>query len=236
MSKKSLQEVLESLLNNNNKGAGEALSVYLHGKTRSIMNEDHEKSMSSEELAHYLKTLHSKVKAEHKEKFASHLGVKECNDESFAACAAKLSKDKKKADNLIHKLEKLTDSAIDPKEYKKDKKKGESDSKAEKDSKKTNEGYDRWDDHFDNDREAGIEDDQEYQMMDHEYEDAVRVLRNVGDQSLVAIANAIGIRGEDEKPAILYNLLKSSLETGTLDWDTIRSVVGNDAIDRILGY
>ena len=139
MSKQKLHSVLEALMNDDNETATKFLRETVEAKSNKKLTEDHEKSMTSGEMAKYLKSLHGKVKAEHKEKslahIASHSGV-ECDGKSFDACATALVKDKKKADKLIHKLEKLADSAIDPKEYKKDKEEGETDEEAEKDSKK----------------------------------------------------------------------------------------------------
>lgn len=139
MSKQKLHSVLEALMTGDTETATKFLRETLDDKGNAKLTEDHEKSMTSAELAKYLKSLHGKVKDEHKEKALKHIasdsGV-ECDGKSFDACAAALSKDKKKADALIHKLEKLTGSAIDPKEYKKDKEEGETDAEAEKEAKK----------------------------------------------------------------------------------------------------
>ncbi len=134
--------MLEALLNNNEDDAIKNFSEALNVKGTYLLKEDHEKVMSSKELAHYLKTLHTKAKDEHKEKFADHMSkaagmeFKDCNAKAFGDCAEALSKDKKKADKLIHKLEKLTGNKINPSEYKEEKEEGESDSEAESDSKK----------------------------------------------------------------------------------------------------
>jgi hypothetical protein len=137
MSKKYLSEMLFAIFEKDEAKATQALASYFDSKARSMLKEDHEKSMDHEQLAHYLNTLHSKAKDEHKENFAKHLGIPECSKEHFSTCAKTLAKDKSKADRIIHKLENLVGYKIDPKEYKKDKKKGESDAKAEKDSKTT---------------------------------------------------------------------------------------------------
>lgn len=145
MSKQKLHSVLEALMNSDSETATKFLRETLDEKGNKKLTEDHEKSMSSDEMVKYLKTLHGKVKDEHKEKalahITSHSGV-ECDGKSFDACATALVKDKKKADALIHKLEKLTNSAMDPKELKKDKaekpaaKVEKDDNKVEKDDKK----------------------------------------------------------------------------------------------------
>ena len=135
MSKKHLTIAIEAFMQGNIDKAIAFTKRCIELKSQAIVNEDHEKSMSEEELKHYIKDLHSKAKDEHKEAFAKHLDAEECNDEAFGAAAKKYGKDKVKADHLIHKLEKLVGSKIDPKEYKTDKEEGESDTEAEKESK-----------------------------------------------------------------------------------------------------
>lgn len=135
MSIKHVTKIFEALLEGNVKKAEANLKASLELSFKSRVFEDHEKSMSEDELKHYIKDLHSKASDEHKEAFAKHLEADECNDEAFDQAARKHCTSKDKADGLIHKLEKLVGSKIDPKEYKQDKEKGESDSKAEKESK-----------------------------------------------------------------------------------------------------
>lgn len=132
---KYVQQMIQAVLEGNLKKSEAMLKRGVELRFEAMVKEDHEKSMSEEELKHYIKDLHSKAKDEHKEAFAKHLEADECNDEAFSKAAAKHCTSKVKADHLIHKLEKLVGSKIDPKEYKQDKKKGETDSEAEKESK-----------------------------------------------------------------------------------------------------
>lgn len=115
MSKKFLAKTLESLMQNNDTDAAKFLGEYFKSKSQVVLAEDHEKYMTSAQMEKYLKKLFKKAKKEHHEEFAKLLNITKCNDENLATCAKVLANNKKKADKVIHKLEKLVNTKMDPK-------------------------------------------------------------------------------------------------------------------------
>lgn len=74
------------------------------------LNEDHDKRMSEEEMASYLKLLHKKCSKTAKDEFHEYL-EKECDVEEadFEKCCKILCKDKDRCDKVIHHLENLSE-------------------------------------------------------------------------------------------------------------------------------
>lgn len=73
------------------------------------LNEDHENSMTSEEMTTYLGVLYKKCNKSCKEKFNEYLEEKCGVDEvDLAECCKKLESDKGKCDEVIHHLEELS--------------------------------------------------------------------------------------------------------------------------------
>lgn len=73
------------------------------------LTEDHEKTMSSEEMLSYLKLLHKKCSKKVKEEFHEYL-EKECDvpEGDLDKCSKILCKDKDQCDKVIHHLENLS--------------------------------------------------------------------------------------------------------------------------------
>jgi hypothetical protein len=117
MNAKHLYSVVEAFLNNDEDKASAAFAAYFADNMKSFMKEDHEQVLTAPQLSAYITALLDKVHETNKEDGLKLLGIKDCEHGSIALCAADLAKDKKKADKIIHKLEKLV--GADPKVEKK---------------------------------------------------------------------------------------------------------------------
>jgi len=114
---------------------------YLTEKMAGLLVEDHEKSMTAEQMAAHIKKLFKMCDDEATEsKFLKRLGkaadVEDCKEKDITTCAKKLcDMDDEKCDDMIHELEGMVDYTYESKKEKPE----ESDEK-EKDKKKIDEG------------------------------------------------------------------------------------------------
>ena len=129
-------------LNTETEDLNDIFGEYMTEKMASLIVEDHEKSMTSEQMAAHIKKLFKMCDDESTEKkFLKRLGgaasVDDCVEKDITSCAKKLCDiDEDKCDDVIHELEGMVDYTSTPEKNSDDddKKKKETDSDDDDDS------------------------------------------------------------------------------------------------------
>lgn len=137
------RKFLDQFIKEHSEGQGyseelnELFSDYVTENFSGILVEDHEKKMTSSEMAKHIKKLYKMCEDEKTEKkFLKRLGkaagVEDCSEKDIKKCAENLCKeDEDKCDDTIHELEGMVDYEYDP-----DSKDDDDDDDDEKSSKK----------------------------------------------------------------------------------------------------
>lgn len=113
-----LRSILEALKNGQEDQASSILREYFGYKVNRVLNEDHEKIMTSDEMEQHIIKLHGKApdKEVFLKKLAQFSDLDACSEEDFRKCADNIqSKGKVFMDKAIHSLEKLIGYKFDPK-------------------------------------------------------------------------------------------------------------------------
>lgn len=101
--------------------AARLLAAYMQKKVTQLVNEDHQRFMTSDQMEKHIEMLHGK--ADDKEAFlkllAKYSTLDACSEEDFRKCAENIQeKGKTYMDKAIHALEKLVGYTFDPKKVK----------------------------------------------------------------------------------------------------------------------
>lgn len=121
----TIKTIIESLLAEDEDSARKALKECIQTQYTNLLNEDHEKYMSSEEMETHLNKLFKMASKDEKEKFLEYLSknanLETCTAKDFAACAETIQgKGKDEMDKVIHYLERLVGYDFDPKKLEED--------------------------------------------------------------------------------------------------------------------
>ncbi len=116
--KEDLISMLEAFRMGHHERAARLFKEYAEKKVYSLINEDHQRTMTSEQMEKHIEMLHGK--AEDKEAFlkklASYSTLDAVSEKDFRKCAEDIqAKGKLYMDKAIHSLEKLVGYKFDPK-------------------------------------------------------------------------------------------------------------------------
>lgn len=116
--KQDLISMLEAFRMGHEDRAARLFRAYAEKKVHALISEDHQRTMTSEQMEKHIEMLHGKAedKAAFLKKLASYSTLDAVSEEDFRKCAEDIqSKGKLYMDKAIHALEKLVGYKFDPK-------------------------------------------------------------------------------------------------------------------------
>lgn len=113
------KRIIDSLIEGDDQTATEILRTLVQERYSKIINEDHEKYMTSDEMESHLNKLFTQAAQESKDKFLGYLAknsdLETCTKKDFKKCANTIQgKGKEEMDRVIHYLEKLVGYEFKP--------------------------------------------------------------------------------------------------------------------------
>lgn len=119
------KQIIDSLVEGDDQAAATILKNLIQSQYSKLINEDHEKYMTSDEMETHLNKLFKKATKDNKDKFLKYLAknsdLEVCTEKDFKKCANTIQgKGKEEMDRIIHYLENLVGYNFNPKKLDED--------------------------------------------------------------------------------------------------------------------